>query len=429
MGTTLPDDISLEGTLRGEVLIGSEGGMRGGIESADCRLTLSGSAPLELRDARAVIENKVLRLDPSRLQFGEGEEAQVDGRLDLATGVRELRITSQKLPLAAFQSETGRILGASSAPWLSSLRQGTWKGTLRFQQSGGDPPVWSGDWSIQNGTLNLDGFASRIAVSSADVTLQSRRATWRKVRGRAGEIAFDAEADFEPGSPVRFRLFIPRASVARIEQLLSPSLFRQKGFLARTLGLGQAPVPDWLRNRRAEGSLTIGQLLIGETRWRTVRSRVVWEGTKILLPDLSALLEEAELSGDAAVELAGWLPRYSFQGKITNLPYQSGRLDLEGRAETAGSGDALLARLRAEGRFRAREIELSPEQNFRTASGAFELTPSSPRWRLSQIEAQQGPDLYTGQGVAQSDGRLYLELTAPRRQLRLTASLPAVPLP
>jgi hypothetical protein len=431
MGTTLPEKIALEGTLNGEVQMGPEG-MHGGVESAECRLTLPGNPPLELRDAHAVVEGNVLRLSPSRLAFGEGEEAEIEGRIELATGVRELRISSAGMNLAALRSPTGQILGAADAPVLSSLRQGTWKGVLRYTQLANEPAQWSGEWSLQNATIALDGMSDPLRINSADVVMQNRRASWKRVRGRIAKLAFDADFEYEPSiaRPHRIRLFVPRADVAELEALFQPALVRQRGFLARTFGLGDAPVPEWLRSRKVEGTLAIGQLTAAGSRWRTVRGRLAWEGTRVVLLNADARLDDAVATGDLTINLKGWTPVYSVEGRVQDLPFEGGHVELEGKAEAAGQGEALLAALHAEGKFRGRDLELAPDQVFRTASGTFEILPGAgSRWKLSNIEAQQGVDVYTGQGTAAPDGRVVLDLSGPRRQLRLTASLPPISLP
>jgi hypothetical protein len=122
-----------------------------------------------------------------------------------------------------------------------------------------------------------------------------------------------------------------------------------------------------------------------------------------------------------AINLTGSLPLYHFTGKLRDVEYRGGKLDLDGDVDTSGLGTALLANAQAVGSFAAHTISLGPDGDFREMAGAYKV--SAGKLSLQTIEAQQGADTLTGQAATQPDGRLLFELSSARKQLRLTATL------
>jgi hypothetical protein len=125
------------------------------------------------------------------------------------------------------------------------------------------------------------------------------------------------------------------------------------------------------------------------------------------------------------VNLAKSSPLYNWAGTLENLEYRNGRLDLDGELETSGIAEALLLNLRSQGTFEGKGIELSPDTEVTAISGDYKIAPASgiPRLVLSNVQVEQGPDTFSGQGSSQPDGHIVLELTSGRKQLRLTGML------
>ena len=226
--------------------------------------------------------------------------------------------------------------------------------------------------------------------------------------------------------PHKFHVTIPEADAAELQRVLAPSLVRDRGFFARTLRLGDAPVPDWLKTRRADGTVTIGALTFGETQVRIDSARLLWDAAEVRLAGVSAHVNESALTGDLTVDLTGRAPHYRFEGKLDNVAYKDGRLDFEGSLDADGAGVDILASAHAEGRVHGRSIAFSSEAEFRTAVACFEVSEQAggERWKLSSVEVTQGADTYTGSGATQSDGRLVLDLLSRGRQVRYS-TLPA----
>jgi len=121
---------------------------------------------------------------------------------------------------------------------------------------------------------------------------------------------------------------------------------------------------------------------------------------------------DTTLGGELRIDLSGPAPRYGFEGRLEELPYKGGKLDLNGKLEAAGSGLALLLSVRASGTLRGRAIAFSPEAEYRRVTGRFDMsvTAAGPRWRLSDLDLLQGADTYSGDGALQADGKLVLDV-------------------
>jgi hypothetical protein len=225
-------------------------------------------------------------------------------------------------------------------------------------------------------------------------------------------------------------LTVPQADLEEVVRLLGPTLAREQGFFARTLRLAPSPAPEWLKARRADGTISIGNLTIADSGMRLDNARVLWDATKLRLAGVEARLSNsngdgAAVIGDAEISLDRSAPHLRFDGKLTDLPYKSGNLDFDGVLEADGLGAQILATLRGEGRLRGRSISFSPDVEFRSATACFSVSGSMNGllWKLGEIEALQGGDVYTGSGVSQGDGKLVLDLNRGGRPMRLAASV------
>jgi hypothetical protein len=282
---------------------------------------------------------------------------------------------------------------------------------------------WSGEYELQNARIPVDGLAEPVKVQSAFVSLNGKRVTVNRLRAKVGAIAFTGDYRWEPAAihPHKFHLTIPEADAAELQRVLAPSLVRDRGFFARTLRLGDAPVPEWMKTRRADGTVTVGALTFGDTQVRVDTARLLWDAAQVRLAGVSAHVNDSPLTGELTVDLTGRAPHYRFEGKLENVAYRDGKLDFEGSVDADGVGAEILAGAHAEGRLHGRSIAFSPDAEFRTASACFEVT--GERWKLSSVEVTQGADAYTGSGATQTDGRLVLDLSTRGRQVRYSTLL------
>jgi hypothetical protein len=249
-----------------------------------------------------------------------------------------------------------------------------------------------------------------------------------------GALALTGDYRYEAAAlrPHKFHLAIPRADAAELERILAPSLIRERGFIARTLRLSAPPVPDWLKNRRADGMLSIDTLTAPDVEVHLDKARVLWDGTLLHLVHVDARADPVSFHGDLAIDLAGHDPHFHFDGKLVDVAYKNGRVDFEGTLDSDGLDASLLVNARAEGCLHARAIAFAPDVDFRAAKGCFEMTMSgaTPHWKFPGIEVTQGLDVLYGTGVSQPDGRIVLDLTnRASRQVHLASAIapPASP--
>jgi hypothetical protein len=419
MGAPVPEKFSAEGSLSGDVTYSESGGMAGKVALQDASVTLPDAKPLRATAAVVTIEDQVMSLEPSTVTLGESESADVEGSFSLEGSERlDLKIATRGLGVAGLRS-----FGAAAIPLLDQTPQGTWRGWARYEWARDEAGHWSGEYELQNALVPVEGLAEPLKVQSAAVSVNGKRLAVNRIRAREGEISFTGDYRWDQGTahPHKFHLTIPAADGAALRRALAPSLEHSGGFLERTLRLGSAPLPEWIRARRADGTVTIGALTVGDTTVRVEAARVIWDGAQVRLAGLSALVDQAALSGELTVMLEGRAPHYRFEGKLSEVPYKGGKLDFEGSAE--GEGPDLLGSMHAEGRVHGRSIAFAPEADFRTASACFDF--SEQRWKLSQVEAAQGADNYTGSGATQSDGRLTLDLASHGRAVHYSTQLTA----
>jgi hypothetical protein len=235
---------------------------------------------------------------------------------------------------------------------------------------------------------------------------------------RIGDVDLQGEYRYEPGAPHphRFRLTIPRADASELERLLMPTLRHDEGFLSRTLGIGTAAAPDWLASRFMDGTVQIGKLTVGEKELSRIHARVRWSGTRVELLAVEARVENGSAYGRVGVDISGRLPAYRIDFHLDSLDFEGGKVDADGAIATSGTGHQLLQRIRSQGSFTGRDLEIG-----QTASGCYLL--EGPRLRLTELQLQVGPDLFVGRGAMQDDGRLLLQLSSGARQLRVTGTL------
>jgi hypothetical protein len=407
IGAELPQKLTADGSVSGDVRYSEPNGLAGRVDVQDAALTLADvpdAKRLRAENASVEIGKGVWSLDSTAVHVGENENAEVNGSFDPSAGLN-LRIATRGLSVADLRS-----FGLSAIPLLEQTPQGTWRGFASYRWTPGEPGEWSGEYDLQNARIAVDGIADPLRIQTASVVSSGSKIAVTRMRARIGAIAFTGEYRWEPTAvrPHKFKIDIPSADAAELERLLAPTLIRERGFLARTLRLGPAPVPDWLKSRRADGTLSIENLTIADTNAQISAARLLWDGAQVRLARLAGSIDQSNLSGELAIDLSGRAPHYRFDGKLESVPYKGGALDFEGSFDTSGAGADLLTSAQAEAHFKARSIAFAPDTDFRSATGCIEL--SGGRWKISDLEAVQGADTLTGSAATQPDGRLVLDL-------------------
>jgi hypothetical protein len=274
----------------------------------------------------------------------------------------------------------------------------------------------------------VDWLAEPLIIRSASVSLNGSRVAINRLQASAGALAFTGSYRWDTDSQHsdKFDLKIDQADAAELARLFAPALVRERGFIARTLRLGaNAPVPAWLKTLRSEGTVSIGSLAAGDVRLHGVTAHVIWNGPSVLVSELLGSSEPAVFAGDLSIDLRTGSPRYHFDGKVADIAYKGGRLDLEGILDAEGEGPDLMESARAEGTLRGRSILFAPDAEFRSVTARFEMLGggAASRWKLSNLEVTQSGESLAGTGASQADGRLVLDLINRGRPQRYTGTL------
>jgi hypothetical protein len=420
MGASLPEGFEADGKVAGLIGFSRPGGMQGQFEVHDSSVRVGKSGAIDLRRAEFLVDGDHVAVRPSTVALADGQFAEVKGEYDAATGKVDLHVNTKEMNVAELHTGSGRLFGLSGVPFLESCRQGTLRGSLRFLRDGTDA-AWSGQFEIRNARIDVDGMKDPVRLTSAAVTVAGPRLLVTQIRGRAGSVPFTGTFHRDrPGKPDRITLEIADAELSELQSLFLPALRRDAGLLAR-FRLRAAQIPEWLRSRHVDAAVRINKLTVGDREWTVDAARVVWDGTSVEVNGVSAQQEDAAIAGRFTIDLHGQSPRYLASGRLENLEFRGGTLTIEGTADTRGLGEDWLDGLRASGEFTGENLTLAPDAQFRTISGAFEAQPGG-RLKLSGIQAAQGLDAYSGQGATQSDGRLVLELTTGKRQVRVAVA-------
>jgi len=213
---------------------------------------------------------------------------------------------------------------------------------------------------------------------------------------------------------------VKELDAADLEAELMPTLQRSSSIIARALG--RTSVPDWLKERSADGSLQVDDLTLAGMHLENVRARLLWDVTRVELDSLQARSEGAAITGKLAVSLRGSHPAYKFTGKVKGFEWLSGRLDGEGTFNTEGTGTQLLTNLTSEISFIGSALDFGGQAPWRNISGSCNLA-WSPRLHLNALSFHAEDETYTGRGAVQDDGRLVILLNNGAREMRMSGTL------
>jgi hypothetical protein len=309
-------------------------------------------------------------------------------------------------------------------PLLEAATGGVLRGSLQYEQKGDDAGIWAGAYSVQNTQFDVDGLAVPLRVVSASIATGADDLAVTKLRGKAGKIEFDADyrSAARPGAPARLRLAIGDVNLDELERVLTPTLRRPESLLTR-LRLRRAVTPAWLKERDIDGTVLVKSLAFGDTALGGVHGHIRWNGTTVRLQDLAWALGAASGTCEMTVGLIGPDPKYHLTGRLEDIAWREGGLDVEGTLDTIGGGIDLLANARMEGTFAARDATIAPDVSFNEISGSYHfVAAAAPRLTLEKVLARQERDTLTGQGFSQADGRITLDLISGRKQIRYVAA-------
>jgi hypothetical protein len=387
--------------------------LQGQIAFHQAAVTLPDSPPVEFDEGKLLFDGDRIHLEPA-LARTAGSEASLEADYRVNTQELQLDISSEAMTIAAIRTHATRL----PAPLLQALSSGVWKGKLRYRRAPDIQEGWSGQVQLAKAEIALPGLAEPLRLRSATARLDGAKLWVDKMVARLGTADIAGDYRYEPGAvrPHRFRLTIPVIDAAEMERLLMPTLRRDQGFLARTLGIGKAEIPGWLAERFMDGTVQIGELTVGETVLTQLRSHVRWSGVHVEAGDIQTQVENGAAYGRLLVDLTGRTPVYRTSFHLDAVDFRGGKIDADGSIHAQGTGVELLAGMKSEGSFNGRALDIG-----KTASGCYRL--EWPRLRFTELQLMVGPDLFIGRGATQDDGRLLLQLSSGAKQMKMTGTL------
>lgn len=398
LGIALPPGMKVTGKLDG--VIGYAGTLEGQTTFHNVALSLPGTLPVTFETAQVVITQHVARLLPAHAVFGNKEEAEIEAAYLIGAPAANVTIATEGLSVKAIPG----------VPLLSGLTDGTLRGQLRFTDN-----QWNGNVSLANASVAMAAFAEPVAMEAADLHIEGPRVSLQHIRGNAGGIAFTGDYRYEPGAPRphRFHVMAAEADMAALEKLASPALAHKGGLF----GLGKPVPPEWLKQLRADGTLQVGALTAGTVELHDVRSRVLWDGARIALPDLTAAWGQGTLTSRVLIDVTGRTPVYEAVTKLLNVPWKTGKMDAETTLQTSGMGMETLTHLQSTGSFAGHGVV----EDYPVVTGRYDLKWSltAPRLNVTDLRLSGAGEVVTGKGSLQNDGTLLVQVANGTRQLRL----------
>jgi hypothetical protein len=429
MGAPLPGGLLLEGEAAGVIGYSSAAGMQGQITVRQAGVQIDKGARFDLPQASVLIAGDELRLLPATLS-GQSRAAQFEAVYAPFRQRLRASITGRGLPVADLQDGRGHLLNGAAVPIAGRLRGGVWTGTLNYVSDADEPGRWTARLHVKDTSTQIPGLGVPLRILAADVEVDGDALAVRRMRASVGSTELYGQYRYDPleDRPHRFALTMPSVNLEELEESLLPTLRREGSFLARTLRWRTGRAPEWLRERRAEGTVRVGTLTAGDLTFRALRSRVIWNGAAVQFPNLQCRLGDATVHAVVAADLSRAEPAYKLRGSIREMEWRGGEAELEGSLTTSGTGIDALAALRAEGKYELRAVTMAPDFVVRTATGAFDFAASrtGPQVKLTVAQAAAGADRFTGEGATMPDGRLNVDLASGPRVMRLTG--PMIPL-
>lgn len=426
LGVALPDNVQVDGKVNGAMGISSPGGLQGELALTNASFKFPDTGAAQIGSAEIVVADRKVSVRPAELTLDSGHTARIEANYDIDKDDFSMQLGTKLLSSADLTSGPGRLVDAVSIPVLGDCRQGNWDGDVRYEKKADAAGQWSGAFIVQNAQLELPGIGSPLHIAAAAIEVDEGKVQIKNLRGRLGPVGVQVDYRFDPtGGPQIMRLTASEVDLAELEHLMMPTLRRKQGFLAN-LRLRRTPLPEWLKNRDIEGTVTIRKLVLDATPVCAFKAHLTWTGTQARFTNTTCTQNEMQASGRIAINLAGSVPQYHLSGQVQGLDYHEGTLDFDGQFDTAGTGADVLLNASSQGSFTGEDIRLSTDTSLSEISGAYQLSAalSGPRLLLTKVQANDGTDTFTGQGATISDGRIVLDLTtAAKKQVKLTGSL------
>lgn len=417
-------DLQVGGFISGKVAVAQDRTAEGQLQVEGVSLADKGSEFLKAANLAIEIGGGKMRLQAPVIEMGPRGAAALEYEWSWAT--REVSGALQAKSVSVDQLQQLAALTVENPPLVGELKRGQVRGQIRVRRLADAPPEWSGVFQLSDSLVAVPEFAEPLQINQASVELRGERLSARGIKARAGKVDWtgDYQYDSSQRRPHRFQVRVESVSAAELERLLTPALLRERGFLARTLGIGEGSVPDWLASRRAEGTLSIGRMEVGPETLRDLEAAVQWDASRVKLSKLRFDWAEAELEGELGIDLQRARPIYTASGRATGISWQGGKVALLWKAESRGMGMEIVQNARVSGEASGEQAHIGDwtARRFRTRFG-LRAESGDLRLDLEAIEAETAEGTWTGKGSTQRQGKLIVELSSEGRDAKFNGQV------
>jgi hypothetical protein len=430
MGINLPPDVSMAGHVNGAVGYSSNAGLNGGVEVRDAAANVSDLPPMRAASVIVTVLADHIHFDPVIVQTSSSGTLRAAGDYYFSGEKVFASLTADEFPVTSLRRMATAWFSSPDA--LSTLRGGTITGELDYLRNqipsadmDKEKPSWVGQVRLAEAALAIPGVTPVLEHAQGRIAFDAETFDLTHFSAMLGPQIIHAAYHYNARAKrsEHIHLQIPSADLAQVEAALQPA-FEDRSFFSR-LRLTHRSVPQWLASRNLDGDLQVASFSVSGYSLGTLSSRFTWEGPILQLASIG--IKEGDLSaeGSGSINLSSYSPRWRFQTSVNGFPWQGGRLSAEGDWQTAGAGPDMLRNLRAAGTFSGEDVNLTPSDFFDTVSGAFDFSfvDQMPNLRLSDIEASQDDNDWSGDAVTQNDGKLALNLVHGDRQMHIVMSL------
>jgi len=432
MGLSLPSGATVSASTNGAIGYSTDGGWAGGLQFSEGKATLAGAPELRAANTQVTINGDHIHFDPSVLEAGSGL-LKLSGDYYVSDQRASALLDATNVAIRDFKPLVNSWLGGIGP--LSSIRDGIVSGQFAYlhraaqADAADDQPAasWSGQLGLSGASIAVPGLSLPLAEAHGRASFTDAAFEFDRLSGIFGGLPIRVSYRYNPAlkHTERARLEFSQADLGRLEQFLA-SADEPRSLWAR-LRFGRQPVLNWLGKRSLEGDLVIHQLSAGDHPLGTFDAHFLCTGRGIEFSGVSLKLLKGKVRGNGSVDLTDSDPHWRFSATATGYPWSGGSLSAEGEIEASGVGKDLLRSLSATGSFAGEDLAFASDHVFGNATGLFRLSFSEgwPDLRLSNVQAVQEGDEWTGEALTQSDGKLLVNLEHDGRQLHFVGSLNA----
>ena len=428
LGMTLPKGADLHGLVSGAVGYAKESGWSGGIAIKQAEAVLPGVHALHAGEADLTLSNGNIHLDPATLNSGSGT-LKLSGDYSFPNESGTAAFTATAVPIDELKMLSNSWLGGAGP--LGAMSDGMVSGQLNYssQPAGAETAErpaesWSGQLLVTGATISVPGVTLPLQDVRGRLTFRDGGFEFDHLTASLGGQTLRATYHYNPLAKrtERAHVELSRADLSQLEEVLGGSNAGES-FWSR-LRLGGRPASD-LSKRNIEGDLTVDQFFAEGQPLGALNSHFIWQHANLDITKLSLQLPQGRIDAEGNVDLSSAAPRWKFSGVAENYPWAGGSLNAKGEFTSAGAGKDLLRNLIATGSFSGEQLALTSDDTFDSVSGTFQISFANgwPELRVTDVQAIENGDEWTGDALSDSDGKLLINLAHGNQKLHLVSSL------